>query len=129
MKSIVIVCGSRRWHHSDAPFIVDRIRRLDPATTILRHGGAQGVDAIVEEHAPRLGFEVQRFAADWQAHGHSAGPRRNQRMLEVDSERVRLVLAFTSLLMAPDRDRLSGTGDMIKQAIAACVPVQAQSEP
>lgn len=45
-------------------------------------GCAPGADAGGEEWADSRGIAVQRFPADWERYGRSAGPRRNQQMAD-----------------------------------------------
>lgn len=57
-------------------------------------------------------IEERRYPAQWSLHGRSAGPRRNQRML--DEGRPDLVLAFPGA---------RGTADLVRRAQAAGVLV------
>ena len=61
----------------------------------------------------RLGWRIQAFPADWDKHGNSAGPIRNRQMF-TEGKPTR-ALAFGSLTRADfdNRERLSGTGDMV----------------
>jgi len=45
-------------------------------------GGAQGVDTEGEHWAHHQEVPIQRFTADWEAHGKAAGPVRNKQMAE-----------------------------------------------
>jgi len=59
----------------------------------LFHGDAKGVDRIaadifekaecwVDKHSIHVGYQVYAFPADWDKHGRSAGPKRNQAMAD-----------------------------------------------
>ena len=63
---------------------------IEPA---LFHGDAKGVDRIaadifsrsegwVDTHSIHVGYQVHAFPADWDKHGRSAGPKRNQAMAD-----------------------------------------------
>ena len=56
------------------------------------HGGAAGADSLAGEWARDRGVECRVYRARWDEHGRSAGPRRNQRML--DEERPDIAVAF-----------------------------------
>ena len=55
-------------------------------------GMASGADTFAVEWAARFGFPLRAFPAEWDKHGRSAGPIRNQRML--DEGKPDLVVAF-----------------------------------
>jgi hypothetical protein len=107
----VLVCGGRDFtdmallsrilntFHAFAPFAV------------LIHGDASGADALAGQWARQHGVEVAAYPTDWQRDGHSAGPRRNQRMLT--EGKPDLVIAFPT--GGP------GTRDMIYRAKASDV--------
>ncbi len=108
------MCGGRAYHDEDAVFgALDNLHTLHarPITRVI-HGGATGADALGARWAALHGVEVQEFRAEWASDGPSAGPRRNQRMLDV--ARPDLVVAFPGG---------SGTADMVKRARRAGVIV------
>lgn len=43
-------------------------------------GGAKGVDALGERFAKEHNLLLKVVPADWKTYGHSAGPRRNEKM-------------------------------------------------
>lgn len=77
----VLIFGGRDFH--DRPYMERVLRKaLCPQDTVV-HGGAPGADALAGDIAGRvLGHPVAVFPADWNAHGKSAGPKRNQEMLD-----------------------------------------------
>jgi YspA, cpYpsA-related SLOG family len=113
----VLVCGGRDYFDRD--HIHNTLCNLNatrgPITCVI-HGAATGADdecmiwaqmmASVQKivHAP--------FPADWHAYGRSAGPRRNQRM--IDEGKPDLVVAFPGG---------RGTADMVKRAKDAKIEV------
>lgn len=90
MSRRVLVTGSRDW--VDTGTIINALDEHLRTGDVLVHGACPGgADRIAEWWWTELGEGVERWRADWDAHGRSAGPRRNQAM--VDS-RPGLVLAF-----------------------------------
>ena len=79
---------------------------------VLIHGGASGADEGAAQWAAASEIQILRFPADWKAHGRSADPRRNARMLA--EGKPDLVIAFPGG---------SGTADMVGRARGADVPV------
>lgn len=47
---------------------------------VIISGGAKGADAIGERYATENGFAIERYPANWEKYGRSAGPRRNMQM-------------------------------------------------
>lgn len=137
--ALTLITGSRKWH--DVPVIEDALletwhdARQDGYSGItVMHGGAPGADLIAGAWARRHqpdGIGHDQHDADW-AHcaptcppGHRktrddyswcplAGHRRNQHMVDAGPQ---LVLAFRV-------GQSTGTGDCIKRAEAAGIPVR-----
>lgn len=111
----VLVCGGRDFVDYD---LMDRTLSAiwNPHVTVLIHGDTRGADKLAEEwmhrQFPVLDGEIERFPADWTAHGRAAGPIRNQRML--DEGNPDLVVAFPGG---------KGTADMVRRARKAGVEV------
>jgi len=114
---IILVCGSRDWKNIE--LIRDHLSRLSPVKVI--HGGCSGADMISGVIAKEIGIPVQVFPADWKSHGRSAGPIRNQKML--DEGKPDLILAFHNNI-----DSSRGTKDMVKRAKKIGVPVDVINE-
>lgn len=105
----VLVCGGRDF--GDAGVVFRKLGEV--GATMVMHGAcATGADVYADRWALEHGVYCVRFPADWERHGRSAGPRRNQRMLE--EGRPDLVLAF---------EGGRGTADMVNRAKRAGVPV------
>jgi hypothetical protein len=92
----ILICGSRSiWDRATIAVALAKIIWTKPANeefTIIS-GGARGADTLGEQIAHELGFEVQRFPADW-SRGKGAGFARNIQMLEQLDPRSDLVLAI-----------------------------------
>ena len=108
---MLLVCGGRDY--ADAETVFSALDALHAKTPIecLIEGGAKGADALARAWAQQRGVRVQTFPADWKRHGRSAGPKRNQQMIEV---RPDMVMAFPGG---------RGTADMVRRARAVGVAV------
>lgn len=105
----VIICGDRHWNNFDS--IIDVVKRLKAKygdITIIQ-GECEGADLLAKRAAVACGVPVKGYPADWKKYGKSAGPLRNQQML--DKEKPDMVIAFH-----PDIENSKGTKDMIKRA-------------
>lgn len=116
----VLVTGSRGWH--DRERIREDLREYrDEAAAsgdglVVIHGDCpQGADKIAKYWCRRLNIEDIPMPADWSKYGRSAGPRRNQQML--DQHHPDVVLAYRAT------GKSSGTDDMVNRAHAAHVRV------
>lgn len=116
---VVLVCGGRDY--SDRAQLEQELHNLiwgrgrfagQPKPTKLIHGNARGADTMAGQFWLLTGLPCQAFTAQWAKHGPSAGPKRNQKML--DEGRPSLVIAFPGG---------AGTADMIDRATKAGVPV------
>ncbi len=82
----VVIAGSRDYNNYDEAkqyidFCLSNIR--DENNIIIVSGCATGADTIGERYAKENGFIVEKYPADWQKYGKSAGPRRNKSMTKV----------------------------------------------
>lgn len=81
----VVVAGCRDYNNYDEAkeyidFCLSRIRKTNDIVII--SGCASGADALGERYALENGLNIERYRADWQKYGKSAGPRRNLQMAE-----------------------------------------------
>ncbi len=74
-------------------------------TFIFVSGACRGADMLGEQYAKEHGFEIERYPAQWDLYGRSAGPIRNKKMAEVSD----LVICFWD-------GQSRGTRAMIKYA-------------
>lgn len=109
----IIVCGGRSYSDwTTLSAVLDGLRsecEIDRVAT----GAASGADTLADTWARSRGIPVERYYAQWRAEGKSAGPKRNQRMLE--AEKPELVVAFPGG---------SGTADMVRRAKEAGIDVR-----
>ena len=110
-----IVCGGRDY--TDCERFVSAMHRVDaergPLTVVI-HGGARGADWLAHLWASSSGVARKEivFKADWKTYGRSAGPIRNQRM--IDEGQPDFVIAFPGG---------KGTEDMVRRAKRAGLEV------
>lgn len=107
----VLVCGSR--HYQNYHMILSIIKSLD--IDLLIAGGCRGADTLAVWAARKCGIQYVEYPADWQRFGKSAGPIRNQDMLDI--EKPELVLVFHE-----DLAHSKGTKDMLSRVIKAGIP-------
>lgn len=120
----VLVCGGRDFAENiksieaadQRSFVWNILRnfdlRLGPFDVVI-HGDARGVDRCAGAWAESNHITVRKFPADWDRHGKSAGPIRNQQML--DEGKPDFVIAFPGGI---------GTSDMVARSKKIGVPVQ-----
>ena len=109
----VLVCGGRAYSDADRVYsVLDMLHCKNPITCIIE-GGAKGADFLACRWSASRGVaDHSRFSADWALYGKSAGPKRNQRM--IDEGKPDMVVAFPGG---------SGTADMVKRAKTANIPI------
>jgi len=107
--TVVLICGTRHYIPEYAPVVDKILDKYDPKKDTIIHGGATGVDTMVNTSAHKRGFKVIVFKADWKAFGRSAGPKRNQQMIDYPADIV-YALPYPSLNESP------GTNDTVVRA-------------
>jgi len=112
----VLVCGDRNWTNRASIYSqLQLLRKLHVGPITVIEGGANGADTLAKSCAWQLQMDVEEYPADWARFGKSAGPKRNQLMLDTG---IHKVLAFH-----PDLSKSKGTKDMVNRAAQAGVPV------
>lgn len=111
---IVLCFGGRDFHNR---VLVGQTLRafashVAPARWCIVHGDARGADRICGEWAAQHGIPEIKVPAPWDLYGKSAGPVRNQWMLD-----------FCRPTYAIEFPGGSGTADMRRRLDAAGVPV------
>jgi hypothetical protein len=76
----VIIAGSRGI--TDYSVLEKAIEQVEFPITQVVSGTARGVDQLGEQWAHTNHIHVERFPADWNKYGRSAGYRRNQQMAD-----------------------------------------------
>lgn len=122
----VLVCGGRDFCFSPTnatqkqsyvaatqhQSVWDELDDLSKTISLLIAGGAKGVDRCAELWAKSREVPHLIHPAEWKKHGRSAGPIRNQAML--DQWKPQLVIAFPGGV---------GTQHMVKRAKAAGIDI------
>ena len=98
-----LVCGGRDYNDYETLSATLKIF-TDYGDTIIS-GGARGADTLAIKYAKENGLQFERYNADWGLYGKSAGPIRNQRM--IDEGKPDAIVAFPGG---------SGTEDMKQRA-------------
>jgi len=101
----VLVCGDRNWSHK--AIIQKILSSIKPDVVI--EGEARGADSMAREVAESLEIVVEKYPANWEKYGKSAGMVRNTQMLK--EGKPDLVLAFHD-----DIENSKGTKNMVAQA-------------
>lgn len=108
----ILICGSRNWVRE--PAVRDALICMPKGALFIHGGCSTGADYIAHGLLKLWGLNVRVYQADWGKYGRSAGPIRNQRML--DENDVRIVVAFL-------RPNSLGTQDMMRRAMKKGIPV------
>lgn len=111
----VLICGDRNW--SDYNRISEIVKRLIAKYGKIEiiEGGCRGADVLARKAAIECGVPYKEFPANWTKYGKSAGPIRNQQML--DEGMPSMVIAFHSNISTS-----KGTKDMIERARKHQIP-------
>ena len=109
----ILITGSRTWDDRQTMFRTLRDYAGAKDVTLV-HGDAKGADRMAGEIAKQFGWTVEVHPADWDTHGRSAGPKRNQKMLALGAD---VVLAFRA------NGQSRGTDHMIRIATGADLEV------
>lgn len=79
----VIIAGSRGFDNFELMVEkCDRILEQVPTPVTVISGTASGADQLGEKYAKLRWMDIERFPADWDKHGKSAGIIRNKEMAE-----------------------------------------------
>lgn len=116
-----IVCGGRSYQNKEVVYSTLDYFKKEHGLSVLIHGGATGADDLAKQWATKNGIMIVCYPANWTKHGRSAGPIRNQLML--DDGKPDAVIAFPGY---------RGTKDMIKKAITAgikCYKITDKEQP
>ena len=117
----LLVCGGRDYRDRGAAFAaLDGAKSAAEKQGLSLHvvqGGAEGADGLAREWAQARCVPFTTYPANWNRDGKSAGPIRNQQMIETEPDAV---LAFPGG---------RGTADMVRRAVLHEIPVQDLNAP
>ena len=112
----IIVAGSRGiTQYAYVERVLDQVLPTLTNTPVIVSGTARGVDQLGEQYAQEHDLECDRYPADWDRHGKSAGYIRNQKM----AYRSDALIAFWD-------GKSKGTKHMIDIALTAGLVVVVQ---
>jgi len=101
----VLVCGGRDYSDAKAAYaVLDKLNSFRKIEGVIQ-GSARGADLLGKMWALSRRVPCYAFPADWERYGKSAGPIRNQQML--DEGKPDLVIAFPGG---------RGTADMVRRS-------------
>lgn len=112
MTERIIVTGGRDFADRELVYATLDAVRARFGEIILSHGDGRGCDQLCDDWARSRGVMTERYPADWDRYGRSAGPRRSAEMIR----------AGGALLVAFPGGR--GTRGAISMAERAGIPVQ-----
>ena len=75
-----IIAGSRNFNNYK--FLCNALKVFGEKITTVVSGGARGVDALGERWATENNIPIERYPANWFAHGKVAEPIRNAQMAD-----------------------------------------------
>jgi len=111
VQRLVLVCGGRDYFDRRVVFRTLAKLHADTPFLALCHGGAPGADRLAGDWAQSKGIPVTVIKAQWAIYRASAGPIRNEQLIQLHPS---LVVAFPGG---------TGTQDMVMRAVARHVPV------
>jgi len=81
----IVIFGSRNFDNYELlKKVCDRIiKKLKPDTVTIISGTARGADTLGERYANERGYDLERYPAEWDRYGKSAGYRRNEKMAKI----------------------------------------------
>lgn len=117
----ILITGSKNW--TDKATIRHAIFETwkgvgSPKNTVLLVDGARGANSYAQRCGEAFGFIIEQHNAGWKIENKSAGPQRNQHMVNAGAD---ICLAF---LIEPS----VGTIDCIERAKEAGIPVEIYSQ-
>lgn len=114
-----LICGGKNFDNTylmnivfvDLCWALGPFKDLSELTEIVS-GGAPGADTLAELEAIKREITVKKFPAEWSKYGKSAGPKRNQQM--IDEGVPDIIVAFPGGI---------GTADICRRAKIQGIPV------
>lgn len=121
--NVLVVTGTRRTlsvHGRDRLFVSLAAESFD----LLLVGDASGVDRLTRAYCVEYGLIFEMYIAEWRLLGRSAGPQRNQQMID----RAVVLRAEGSTvrgLAFPGRSSV-GTWDCLRRMVDAGIPTRVE---
>jgi hypothetical protein len=111
-----LFCGDRNWNRQEEIRKVMLLLLENFGKFTVIEGEAMGADRQSANAAVHLGLQVERYPADWDKYGKTAGPIRNRQM--VNEGNPDAVFSFHDNLLSS-----KGTRDMVEYALKCDLPV------
>jgi len=118
MSQRILICGDRNWTNKE---LIRHVLNSMKDIEAVIEGECRGADILGKQVAEEMGIFVVKFPADWLQYGKSAGPIRNQQML--NEGQPTKVIAFHNNI-----NESKGTKDMLKRAKKRGIAVLLVSE-
>ena len=86
LEKRIVVAGCRDYeNYTRAKVYIDYcISEIkNKYTLIFVSGGCRGADYLGERYALENGYKIEKYKANWEKYGKSAGPRRNKKMAQI----------------------------------------------
>jgi len=86
LEKRIVIAGCRDYkNYEEAKKYIDYcISKIKTKyTLIFVSGGCRGADSLGERYALENGYKVERYLAEWDKYGKSAGPKRNEKMAQM----------------------------------------------
>jgi len=85
----VIIAGGRDFNDFDGMIVkLDALFSVTDEGVTVISGTANGADKLGERYADFRGYEIERYPAQWDVYGRSAGYKRNEQMAGIASHCV-----------------------------------------
>lgn len=112
----VVIAGSRSI--TDYALVERAVEESGFDVTVVLSGTANGVDKLGERWAQEHDIPTERFPAEWDKYGRSAGPIRNKQMVE-----------YADGLIAVWDGESRGTANIMNLATDAGLPIHVSRPP
>ena len=86
MEKRIVIAGCRNYeNYSEAKKYIDYCvsEIKGKYTLIFVSGGCRGADYLGERYALENGYKIEKYMAEWDKYGRSAGTKRNERMAQI----------------------------------------------
>lgn len=86
MQKRIVIAGCRSYeNYEEAKKYIDYCITYikEEYTLIFVSGGCKGADFLGERYAQENGYKIERYLAQWDKYGRSAGPKRNEKMAQI----------------------------------------------
>ena len=83
--SRIVIAGSRGFddYEPAKEYIRKSLKLLNTEDVIILSGGCYGADLLGERFAAEMGYEIERYPAQWEVYGRKAGIKRNEEMVKI----------------------------------------------